>query len=169
MDSTAASPGPVNDPEETPERSPPNQRRANREAAMQFLYMAHLNPPADEHLGLQTSLREFFEHRDHPRDYYAFGEELAHEAFLRRDQADGIVKDHARNWRFERIAQVDLAILRLAIYELKHRRDIPPIVSINEAIDLAKTFSTPDSKRFVNGILDRLKSTLDRPLRTPAD
>ncbi|MGF1448148.1 MAG: transcription antitermination factor NusB [Opitutales bacterium] len=169
MDTPAPRAGPVNDPEETPERPPPSQRRANREAAMQFLYMAELNAPADEHTGLQRSLREFFEHRDHPRDYYAFGEALAHEAFRHRDEADAIVKDHARNWRFERIARVDLAILRLAIYELKHRRDIPPIVSINEAIDLAKTFSTPDSKRFVNGILDRLKSTLDRPLRTPAN
>ncbi|MGF1485131.1 MAG: transcription antitermination factor NusB [Opitutales bacterium] len=167
MADSPASPGPVGDADDAPER-PPNQRRANRVAAMQFLYMADINPSADADHGLQTSLREFFEHRDHPREYYAFGEELAHEAYRLRDEADTIVGKHASNWRLERIARVDLAILRLAIYELHHRRDIPPIVTINEAIDLAKAFSTPDAKRFVNGILDRLKTTLDRPLRTPA-
>jgi N utilization substance protein B len=60
---------------------------------------------------------------------------------------------------------MDLSILRLAIFELQKRLDIPPIVSINEAIELSKEFSGPDSKRFINGILDKMKSTIQRPLR----
>jgi len=60
---------------------------------------------------------------------------------------------------------VDRNILRLAIYEMLHREDIPPVVSINEAVDLAKKYSTEDSGKFVNGILDKIKSRLTRPAR----
>jgi N utilization substance protein B len=80
-------------------------------------------------------------------------------------EVDGIIREYAKNWDFKRIARVDLAILRLAIYEMLHRRDIPPVVSINEAIDLSKLFSIPDAKRFINGILDQFKAKIDRPLR----
>ena len=75
------------------------------------------------------------------------------------DAVDAKIIQQAQNWTFERIAKVDLAILRLALYELLYRTDIPPIVSINEAIELGKIFSNPDSKRFINGLLDKVKST----------
>jgi N utilization substance protein B len=65
-----------------------------------------------------------------------------------------------------RIAAVDRNILRLAMYEMLFRDDIPPVVSINEAVDIAKRFSTRESGAFVNGILDRLKADLARPSRT---
>ena len=81
------------------------------------------------------------------------------------DHLDKEIAQYASNWKLERIAKVDLAILRLAVYELHHRLDIPPIVIINEAIDLGKTFSNTDSKRFINGILDQVKNTIQRPLR----
>ena len=73
------------------------------------------------------------------------------------------------NWDIARIAKVDRNILRLAIYEMLHREDIPPVVSINEAIDIAKKFSTENSGRFVNGILDKVKGKLMRPARTSAN
>jgi N utilization substance protein B len=60
---------------------------------------------------------------------------------------------------------VDRNVLRLAIYEMLHRQDIPPVVSINEAVDIAKKFSTQDSGKFVNGILDKVKSHLSREPR----
>ena len=82
------------------------------------------------------------------------------------DDIDFTISTYATNWSIDRIAKVDLAILRLAIFELKKREDIPPVVSINEAIDLAKSFSSAESKRFINGILDSVKTTLNRPLRT---
>jgi len=145
--------------------APTNRRRANRIAAMQFIYQYELNRP--EHV--RDAMRYFFEHRDHPRDYYAFAEELAWGVIERLGEVDAEIREQAKNWTFGRIAKVDLAILRLAIYELRHRRDIPPIVSINEAIELGKLFSNLDSKRFINGILDKLKGTLDRPLRTAAE
>jgi transcription antitermination factor NusB len=64
-----------------------------------------------------------------------------------------------------RMAVVDRNVLRLAIYEMLHRQDIPPVVSINEAVDIAKRFSTEESGKFVNGILDKIKGDLMRSAR----
>jgi len=140
-------------------------RRENRIAAMQFIYMMEMNSSED----LKEALRVFFEGREHPRDYYAFAEELVLGVYDHLDRIDKTIQQCAQNWSFNRIAKVDLAIIRLAIYELLFRKDIPPIVSINEAIDLGKNFSDIDSKRFINGILDKVKDRLGRPLRTPSN
>lgn len=137
------------------------QRRANRVAAMQFIYALDINPPEV----LRDSLRVFFEGQEEPREYYQFAEELVNGVVAHLPEIDAEIRLHAENWKFERIAKVDLAILRLAIHEMLHRPDIPPIVSIDEAIELSKGFSSDDSKRFINGILDRLKAGLHRPLR----
>lgn len=142
-----------------------SRRRENRMAAMQFLYMAESNRPDD----LNEALRVFFESQPKGRDYLQFGEELAEGACRHMAEVDQAIKRYTENWAFQRIAKVDLAVLRLAIHELLHRRDIPPVVTINEAIEIAKLFSEPESKRFVNGILDQVKNTLDRPLRTAAE
>ncbi len=69
---------------------------------------------------------------------------------------DSIIKKYAKNWEIERMAVIDRNILRLGIFELLYLEDIPPKVSINEAIELAKRFGDKDSSRFVNGILDRI-------------
>lgn len=147
-----------------PSSKPPSARRQNRVAAMQFLYMCESNDPQD----LGQALRLFFENQEKERDFYSFGEELAAEAWEKHEDVDKIIREYAHNWNFERIAKVDLAILRLAIFELVYRLDIPPIVTINEAIDLAKEYSEPEARRFINGILDRFKETLQRPLRSAA-
>lgn len=139
-------------------------RRENRIAAMQFIYMREVNH-ADN---LKDAMRIFFEGRELPRDQYAFAEELVVGVYDHLDRIDKTIEQCAQNWAFKRIAKVDLAIIRLAIYELLFREDIPPIVSINEAIDLGKIFSDIDSKRFINGILDKVKERLKRPLRTSA-
>ncbi|TVR49093.1 MAG: transcription antitermination factor NusB [Puniceicoccaceae bacterium] len=140
-----------------------SQRRENRVAALQYLYAWSINPP--DHL--PRALELFFEEREHPRDYYEFAEQLIHGVIGASAEIDATIRGLAENWDFQRIARIDLAILRLAIFEMLHRKDIPPVVSINEAIDLSKSFSSADSKRFINGILDRLKDRLTRPLREP--
>jgi len=94
-----------------------------------------------------------------------FADPLIRCALEHRDEADALIKKHAKNWDLPRMAAVDRNILRLAIYEMLHRDDIPPVVSINEAVDIAKKFSTEDSGKFVNGILDKVKSELMRPAR----
>ena len=80
---------------------------------------------------------------------------------------DERIRRYCENYEFRRISPVDRNVLRLAIYEMLYRDDIPPVVSINEAIELAKTFGGSESGRFVNGILDRVRKDLDRPARVP--
>lgn len=139
-----------------------SQRRQNRVAAMQYIYAWSINHPKD----LVEDLRVFFEAQEQERDYYNFAEELIHGMVEFSDDVDDKIKSLAKNWDFDRIAKIDLAILRLAVYELLFRKDIPPVVTINEAIDLSKEYSTAESRRFVNGILDKLKGELDRPSRS---
>ncbi len=141
-----------------------SMRRDNRVAAMQFLYQWSINREED----LGAALRLFFREQERNRDEYAFAEELIHGAIENMEEVDAVIRQYLRNWEFQRVARIDLAILRLAIYEMLKRRDIPPIVSINEAIDLSKIYSIPDARRFINGILDQFKLTLDRPLRSAA-
>jgi N utilization substance protein B len=137
------------------------QRRDGRVAALQFLYAWSLNAPRN----LAEDLRVFFENLEQPREHYGFGEELIQGTIEHVDEIDGRIRELAQNWEFDRIAKIDLAILRIAIFEMIHRKDIPPVVSINEAIDLSKQFSNADAKRFINGILDRLKDRLGRDAR----
>ncbi len=137
------------------------QRRDGRVAALQFLYAWSINAPKN----LADDLQEFFTNCESPREHYAFGEELIHGVIEHLAEIDSRIKGLAHNWDFERIAKIDLAILRLAMFEMIYRKDIPPVVSINEAIDLSKQFSNADSKRFINGILDRLKDHLGRDAR----
>lgn len=137
------------------------QRRAGRVAAMQYLYAWSLNKPSN----IAQDLLTFFENLEQPRDTYSFGEELIHGAIEHMEEIDGRIRGLAHNWEFERIARIDLAILRVAIFEMMFRKDIPPVVTINEAIDLSKQFSNADAKRFINGILDRLKDQLGRDAR----
>lgn len=148
-----------------PEKPKRNRRHDNRVAAMQFLYIWESQRPAD----VVVAMHDFLQMQEQPRDYYAFAEELVQGVLAHREEIDRSIASHADNWSIERIAKVELAILRLAVHELLRRRDIPPVVTINEAIELAKTYAGEDSHRFVNGVLDRMKEGLGRPLREAAE
>ena len=161
------------------------KRREARERAVQFLFQHDLNPPEN----LDGALNEFWDtqraaaiaeekgpaHWGQPvelppptageAETRLFADPLIRGAVEHRDAIDEHIKKHAKNWEFHRIAAVDRNIMRLAIYEMLYREDIPPIVSINEAVDIAKKFSTQDSGKFVNGILDKVRSELMRPAR----
>lgn len=137
------------------------QRRDGRVAALQYLYAWSMNKPHN----IANDLETFFENYDQPRGHYAFGEEVIHGVIEHVAELDARIKTLAHNWEFDRIAKIDLAILRVAMFEMIYRKDIPPVVSINEAIDLSKQFSNADAKRFINGILDRLKGELGRDSR----
>jgi transcription antitermination protein NusB len=137
------------------------QRRDGRVAALQYLFAWSLNTPKN----LSDDIRTFIDTQEQPREHYAFGEELINGVVTHVNEIDGRIRGLAHNWDFERIAKIDLAILRLAIFEMVYRKDIPPVVSINEAIDLSKQFSNLDAKRFINGILDRMKDQLGRDSR----
>ena len=161
------------------------KRREARERAIQFLFQHDLSPVED----LPAALERFWESQRaaaiaEEKGAATWGqpvvvapptsEDLAIREFVdplirgtleHRDEADEVIKKHANNWELHRIAAVDRNILRLAIFEMLHRDDIPPVVSINEAVDIAKKFSTQDSGKFVNGILDKVKGELLRPAR----
>jgi len=162
------------------------KRREARERAIQFLFQFDVNPPD----GLDEVLNRFWESQrsaaiQQEKGPATWGEPVelppptAEEAAVRlfaeplirgviehRKTIDETIRRLARNWDLHRIAIVDRNILRLAIYEIMYRNDIPPVVSINEAVDIAKRFSTEDSGKFVNGILDRVKHETLRPART---
>ena len=161
------------------------KRREARERAVQFLFQHDLNTPEN----IEAALEQFWETQRaaaiaEDKGVATWGQPVelppltAEEAAVRlfadplikgalehRNEADDIIKKHAKNWELHRIAAVDRNILRLAIFEMLHRDDIPPVVSINEAVDIAKKFSTQDSGKFVNGILDKVKGELMRPAR----
>ncbi len=137
------------------------QRRDGRVAALQYLFAWSLNQPKN----LPEDLTVFFANMELPREHYSFGEELIHGVIEHQAEIDAKIKELAQNWEFDRIAKIDLAIMRIAMFEMIHRKDIPPVVSINEAIDLSKQFSNADAKRFINGILDRVKDQLGRDAR----
>ena len=133
------------------------RRRQAREIALQFLYGFDLNPrEIEDALG---DLWKSFHVRGEDR---VFVEELVRGTLAERDRLDGLIRKHALHWEFDRIALIDRNILRLGLYELSCRADIPPKVAINEAVDLAKKFSTDQSGAFVNGILDQAREGAGR-------
>jgi N utilization substance protein B len=143
---------------------PPGKRRIARELAVQFLYQFDLGGGT-----LEEALPLFWQTQSEvSEDGRKFTEQLIHGVIERKATIDERIAKYTDNWDLPRIAAVDRNILRLAMYEMLFRDDIPPVVSINEAVDIAKKFSTRESGAFVNGILDRLKADLTRPSRTAA-
>ncbi len=158
-------------------------RREARERAVQFLFQHDLNPPEN----LEEALNQFWESQraaasdDAPKQparaqgaapagagdapVRLFADPLIRGTLEHRPEIDERIRKQVRNWALNRIAAVDRNILRLAIYEMLHREDIPPVVSINEAVDIAKKFSTAESGKFVNGVLDKIRGDLMRPAR----
>jgi N utilization substance protein B len=160
-------------------------RREARERAVQFLFQYDLNRPEN----LDQALDHFWNsqraavlaeekadstwgEKTEPPPLSAeeaslrlFADPLIRGALENQKALDEQIIKYAKNWELHRMAVVDRNILRLAIYEMLFRSDIPPVVSINEAVDIAKKFSTEDSGKFVNGILDKVKGDLMRPAR----
>jgi len=136
------------------------KRREGREAAIQFLFQHDLNP------GEKPTLQDFWHLRTATKKIQEFSSELIDGILANQPAIDAHIKKYVANYDLDRIAAVDRNILRVAIYEMLFCRDIPPVVSINEAIEIAKRFGSEESGRFVNGVLDRLRHDLPRPART---
>ena len=139
-------------------------RRLAREYAVQFLYQWGIHTSDN----LEKRLEEFWERQVVNAKLKDFANILIREVIAKESELDALISQIAQNWALDRIAQMDLHVLRLGLYELKYREDIPPVVSINEAIELAKKFGTDDSGKFVNGILDKFREELLRPARSAA-
>ena len=129
------------------------KRTRARELALQFLYQVDLRGSE-----VSESLVEFLEQEESDRTTQEFASLLVRGTLDNRSEIDERIQSVVQNWEIGRMAVVDRNILRLATFELLHREDIPPKVSINEAIELGKRFSTQNSGAFINGILDKIKN-----------
>ncbi len=105
-------------------------------------------------------LSDLFSEFQFDKDGYEFGKSLFLKVIEHSDELDGMIAKKIRNWEVERLALIDRIVLRMGICELKYFPEIPPKVSINEAIELAKKFSTERSGKFVNGVLDAIYNEL---------
>ena len=137
-----------------------DRRRRAREAALQILYQWEIG----RH-DVSRAIDTYFGHQwpdaqPPPDEVQAFGSALARDTVARLAAIDALVADTARNWRPERMAVLDRLILRMAVCELMRDVDTPPAVVINEALELARRFSTEDAVKFINGILDAIRKKL---------
>ena len=140
--------------------APIRRRTRAREVALQVLFQFDLRG-ADygEQVG-RTVAELCREESQDTGEVQEFAVRLVDGTLAHREEIDRRLQAVTRNWDLRRMANVDRNVLRMAIYELMHCRDVPPKVAINEAIDLAKKFSTANSGGFVNGILDRIRMDL---------
>jgi N utilization substance protein B len=123
-----------------------------------------MNPSDD----ISRDLKDFIFRLGKDEAYYSYAIELVDGIIEKKEIIDSIIKELVDNWEFSRIAKADLGLLRVAIYEIQYRLDIPPVVVIDETLEISKEFSTENSKKFLNGVLDKVLSRLPRPARRPA-
>ncbi len=138
-------------------RAPVRKRTRARELALQALYML-------DQRGAEVAdyIDDFIGNADHDANVRDYATKLVVGIRRNRKEIDGRISAVAENWDLYRMAVIDRNILRVACFEMLHLDDIPPKVAINEAIDLAKKYSTEESGSFVNGILDKIKQQIGR-------
>jgi len=132
------------------------RRRASREVALRALFQVDVGGMTP-----QAALEFTASEGDYGGDVLQFAQELAEGTADRERAIDQVIARYARGWTLARMANVDRNILRLAVYELLYLPDIPPSVSVDEAVELAKKYSTAESGRFVNGVLGNLVRNLE--------
>jgi N utilization substance protein B len=135
-------------------------RRAGRAYALQLLYARDGDPSTDV-AGAAASWAAAFD-LEVDATAQAFARELVAAAAERAQRVDELIAGASKNWRIDRMSRVDRNILRLGACELVAFRDVPVKVVINEAVELAKRFGTAESSAFVNGVLDRIATAVDR-------
>ncbi len=142
------------------------KRRKAREYALQFLYgisfiqkSGNIDPKE-----IRDELYIFWTEAEvKDLDIREFAEEIITGTLANLETIDSTIQSAAENWKLDRMSSVDRNILRFAAYELLFDRTIPPAVTINEAIEIAKAFSTLESSSFINGILDKILKNLTNP------
>lgn len=141
------------------------ERRLAREIALQAIYAQELS--GDD---IETVEKHVIEASEElTAELQQFSRQLFESTVNHREELDQYIIEKSENWDFERIAVIDRLIIRMAIAEFLYFDDIPPKVSISEAIEIAKKFSTDDSSAFVNGILDAVLHTISEQTVTDAE
>ncbi len=130
-------------------------RRVARECALQMLYEYDVGKQSSDEV-----LRTFWQMNEHPPKVREFADQLFQGTIQKVKEIDKVIQQHTKNWRLSRMAVVDRNVLRLAVFEFLSGSRTPETVVINEALEIAKRFSTNESAQFVNGILDSIKNDL---------
>lgn len=136
-----------------------NTRRRAREAALQMLYQSEVGR-AGAYEAIATYWPAHDTDHDVPESLREFANRLVRGTLDRVAEIDAILAAHAQNWRVERMAVIDRLILRLAVYEFLAEANTPPRVVINEALELARSYSGEEAVAFVNGVLDAVRKEL---------
>src|SRR6185503_10190844 len=132
-------------------------RRKAREYALQMLFQWDIT-----HDDIDQVISTFFQNQpEESADVADFARRLVMGAVEHVERIDELIRRHAEHWRLDRMATVDRNLLRLAIQEFLHSKDIPKTVVINEAIEIARRFSSQESPQFINGVLDSIKKELE--------
>jgi len=139
-------------------------RRTAREAALQFLYQEDftLSPGQPFGYDLQDRFSLFcslFQVNKKARNY---AQEILEGVSLTLQEVDDLISRCATNWRLNRLAVTDRNLLRIAVWEIVYRDDVPTQVAINEAIEIAKRYAGEDSPKFINGVLDAVRLALEK-------
>ena len=130
-------------------------RRKAREKALQILFQLDFRDD-----DIDTIRREFWSGSRAGQKVREFADKLVMGTYANRETIDNLIRSTVEHWSMDRLASVDRAILRCATYELMYMPEIPPKVTINEAIEIAKTFGTDESGGFINGILDKISEKI---------
>jgi transcription antitermination factor NusB len=130
------------------------ERRRARELAVQVLF--HLEFTPDDPSEVFDLVCENFDARKSIRD---FSKQLVLGVCEKKKTLDKVISEASKNWRIERMARLDRSILRLATFEIMFIEDIPPKVSLDEAVEIGKKFGSDDSGRYINGVLDNIYNT----------
>ena len=135
------------------------RRRQSRIVAIQILYQIQLSAAP-----VPIVMERFWQSQDTSVELRPFALELVEGTTAHLEAIDTVLQNTSENWKLHRMPVVDLSILRCATYEILYIDDIDPATSINEAIEIAKSYSTPDSPKFINGVLDNIQTKhLDVP------
>jgi N utilization substance protein B len=142
-------------------RARKDPRHRAREAALQILYQTEIAGRAPEKAADTFFTRQWPDAEEPPDELRAFATQLAVDTIERLSEIDPLIADTAKRWRPERMAVLDRLILRMAICEMLRDADTPPPVVINEALELARTFTTEESVKFINGMLDAIRKKIE--------
>jgi N utilization substance protein B len=140
-------------------------RHRAREIALQILYRYDLAKQEDNSITPQDVLNELqthFKHFQIDESLREFASLLAAGTITEVPKLDALIESHAANWKVSRMSSVDRCVLRMATYELSHVQDTDASVVIDEAIELGKSFGSSETPAFLNGILDAVKTSLNR-------
>ncbi|MDE0084113.1 MAG: transcription antitermination factor NusB [Candidatus Poribacteria bacterium] len=129
-----------------------SSRRQSRIVAMQMLYQIHLTAEP-----IQLVMEKFWQSQDISTELRPFALQLVEGTTSNLETIDAELQATSKNWRLHRMPIVDLSILRIATYEILYIDEIDAATSINEAVEIAKSYSTPNSPKFINGILDNIR------------